>query len=132
MSDDGQTVTYTTGRAAKAAGISRSMLLWLWSRGLAVPSVRNSRKGGSASLWSEEDVRALALAVKIRREIERLALAERLPPIRLRQLEPSSGKALAIGMRGVFEVTDRRTVAQVLRAAGGGPVALVGGTGLRK
>lgn len=118
-------LTFTTGQAAKAAGISRSMLLWLWDRGLAVPSIRNSRKGGSSSLWSAEDVAAIATTVRVRKEIEQLARAERLPPIRLRQLTDERG-LLAVSMKGVFEVSTKTTVAQLLKAAGGGAVALVG------
>lgn len=113
---------YTTGQAAKAAGISRSMLRWLWNRGLAVPSVRNSRKGGSSSLWSEADVRAIAMAVRMRREIEDLSLADRLSPIRLSKLR---AKLLVVGTHGVSEVQGKTTVAQLLRSSGGSPVAVV-------
>lgn len=117
-------VQYTTTEAARAAGISRSMLLWLWHRGLAVPSIRNSRKAGSSSLWSDDDVAAIATTVRARHEIEQLARADHLPPIRVRQLSASRG-TIAVGQRGVFEVTPKTTVAQLLRESGGGAVALV-------
>lgn len=114
----------TTGEAAKAAGISRSMLVWLWNRGLAVPSVRNSRKGGSSSLWSPADVAAIALAVRARAELTGLACFERVPPTRLRQLAPNGG-AIAVGLKGCSEVTPETTVAQLLHSLGGGPIAIV-------
>jgi len=122
---NGTPVTYTTGQAAKAAGISRSMLVWLWGCGLAVPSVRSSRAGGSSSLWSESDVAALGVAVRARADLVKLAKYERVPMIRIRQLAPGKDGALAVGLRGVSEVSGKTTVAQLLRAIGGGPVALL-------
>lgn len=120
MSDEPE--SYTTGQAAKAAGISRSMLLWLWTKGLAVPSIRNSRKAGSTSLWSAEDVQAIRVAVEMRAAIEKLSLADKLSPIRLRQL---TSRMLVVGTKGVSEVKGKTTVSQLLRSEGGGPVAIV-------
>lgn len=117
--------SYTTGQAAKAAGISRPMLRWLWGRGLAVPSVRNSRASGSSSLWSEADVAALVMAVRARALLLKLAKYERVPQIRLQQLAPAKDGAFAVGLRGVSEISGKTTVAQLLRSFGGGPVALI-------
>lgn len=116
----------TTGQAARAAGISRSMLIWLWQRGLAVPSVRNSRKGGSTSLWSPADVEAITLAVRLRAELNDLRRFERVPPIRLRHLDHA--KMLAVSRRGCSEVTPQTTIAQLLKMLGGGPVAVLDGS----
>jgi hypothetical protein len=104
------------------------MLIWLWNRGLAVPSVRNSRKGGSSSLWSPADVAAITLAVRLREELSALACFERVPPMRLRQLATGNGGLVAVGAKGCSEVTGETTVAQLLHSLGGGPIALVEST----
>lgn len=120
------TATYTTGKAAAAAGISHSMLAWLVSKGLAAPSVRAPRKAGSAGLWSEEDVAGLRLMVRARRAARGFTRVEALPPIRLRQLV-ANGKAVVVGERGISTADPRLSLAQVLRLAGGGPVVIVPG-----
>jgi hypothetical protein len=118
--------SYTTGKAAKAAGISHSMLSWLVAKGLAAPSVRAPRKAGSAALWSEDDVAGLRLMVRARKAARSFTRVEALPPIRLRQLV-GNGKAVVLGERGLSTAALGMTLAQLLRATGGGPIVVVPG-----
>ena len=115
--------SYTTGQAAKEAGISRSMLSWLMRQGLAQPGIRQSEGPGSSARWSQDDVDAIATMGRVTKAINELRKAESLPPIRLRQLV-GSRDPLVIGPRGPSTVSGKTTIAQLLRAEGGA-VAIV-------
>jgi len=119
-------LTYTTGAAAKAAGISHSMLSWLVAKGLAAPSVTKNGGPGTRPLWSEDDVRGLRLMVRARAAAKGFTRVEALPPIRLRQLVDNE-RAVVLGARGVSTADQSMTIAQLLRSTGGGPVVIVPG-----
>lgn len=119
-------MSYTTGKAAREAGISHSMLSWLVAKGLAAPSDRPSHGKGSHALWSEDDVRGLRLMVRARAAARGFTRVEALPPIRLRQLV-GNGHVVVLGERGISTADTRTTLAQLLRSTGGGPLVVVPG-----
>lgn len=101
---------------ADRTGVSVAYLSRLVRDGLAVPSVRPSRKQGSPAQWSEDDVRLISSMIAMRRALACIG-KQPVPVIRLAMLE---GGLVAIGGDGgqIQAINPGTTVAQIRRALG--------------